>query len=151
MRHSFGFLRAIKSASLLGCSSILLAGCQTADNPYAFSYSALADRELCLVRNPANSEAAVLVLKEALKEKGFSVREVRAAAFCDSCIRFRLEGSSQMQIERSELTLEENGSVKHRVHWEKPDASQLEIQDSAQMIRDLVDRLFPDPSPWETR
>jgi hypothetical protein len=151
MRRSFGILRVLKSAPLLVFSALLLAGCQTFDNPYAYSYSNRSDKELCLVRNPANSEAAVLQLKEALREKGFAVREVRAAAFCDSCIRFRSAGSSQMQIERAELTLEEAGSVKHRVHWEKPDGSQLDVQDSEQMIRDLVDRMFPEPTPWETR
>ncbi len=151
MRNSSRILRMFKFVPVLGCSVLLLAGCQTADNPYAYSYSTRAGNELCLVRNPANSESAVLQLKSALRENGFTVREVRAAAFCDSCLRFRAAGSSQMLIEQAELTLEEDGAVKHRVQWERTESSRLEIQDSTQMIRDLVDRMFPEPTPWETR
>lgn len=152
MRNSFGMLRLFESASLIGFSVALLAGCQTADNPYAYSYSARSGGELCLVRNPANSETAVLQLKAALREKGLSMREVRAAAFCEgACLRFATEGPTQMQIDRAVLSLEEGGAVKHRVHWEKQESTGLVIQDSTQAIQELVDRMFPEPTPWETR
>ena len=143
-------MKLARLALLCGASAVFLAACQTAPNPYSYNYMSRSGTELCLVRNPANSEASVLQLKAALKEKGFSVKEVRAAAFCDTCLRFKTQSSARLTLEKAELSLEEDGRVKHLVTWSSSGKTQLDMVDMQQAIGDLVDRMFPEPMPWKT-
>ncbi len=148
----FGQTGSLKllAASLAG---LLLAGCQSGPNPYTYNYAEKNSMDLCVVQDPSNSATELLQLKNALKEKGFSVREVRVASLCHTCLRLKAEGASKLQIDRAELSLEQDRGIKHRVDWNRKDDARLNAQfvDSSAAIRDLVDRMFPEPMPWSAR
>lgn len=140
--------------------AFLLAGCQSAPqkSPYEYRFAKAAGQELCLQTEPAGEVSLALMIRTALEQKGFSVRNVTDFddADCRQCVRFtaRMEEWSNHRIRSATLeyfsghssrplsvsTRDDEGTVGH-VFGSPAD-------DQSIIIWSLVDRLFPDPMPW---
>ena len=144
----------------LGVVSALISGCQTMDgrSPYQYRFDDPADKSICLFVRDDKLESLGLEVRRALEDKGFRVRDVgvRQLSDCTQCVRFsaKMGGWAGAQLERAhmEYTRRSEG-IRHKVSATETcrhvKSLGVPVEDHLPMIRSLVDRLFPDPVPWD--
>ncbi len=141
-------------------AALMLAGCQsTTTNPYSWHYAA-GEETVCLETEDATDVSLTLPLRQALQDKGVTVVEPGAGVNCTKKLLFsaRMGGWSGSEIKKAQLVLTDmrvDGGMApvtgYRVTMENTVTSGdlgSPAADSTTVIRTLVDRMFPDPVPW---
>lgn len=145
---------------LTAAAALVLAGCQsTPSDPYRWHYAA-ARETVCLETEEATDVALTLPLRQALQDKGVTVVEPAEGVHCTKKLLFsaKMGGWSGAEIRRAQLVLTDmpaDGGMApvtgYRVTMENTVTSGdlgSPAADSTTVIRTLVDRMFPDPVPW---
>lgn len=138
--------------------AFLAAGCQNMPqkSPYEYRFVRTAGQELCLQTEPAGEVSLALMVRTALEQKGFAVRNVTefSDAGCRHCVRFtaRMEDWSNHRIRSATLEyVSGHGSKPLSVSTRDSDEVHVfgsPADDQSIIVWSLVDRLFPDPMPW---
>lgn len=139
-------------------AAALLSGCQTPSQkaPQGYRFGQTDGHSICLVTEPAHAQFLSLQVRAALEDKGFEVKEVSSeeARTCSPCVRFiaKLGDWTGPRIESATLQYTHvAGGTRTTVSAESPGtraAFGAPIDDTSVLVRTLVDRLFPNPIPW---
>lgn len=145
------------TASLI--SAALLAGCQSVPqkSPYEYQFEKASDQTLCLQTEPAGEVSLALMVRTALEEKGYQVRNVTdfSDPDCRLCVRFAVKKGewSDSRIKSASLEYVRGAAgIRHKVTADDFSADRVfgtPSEDQSMIIWSLVDRLFPDPMPWK--
>ena len=141
-------------------AALVLTGCQTTThNPYRWQYAG--DKQtVCLEMNEGTEVSLMIPLRQALADKGIKVVSDDAPGVCAKRLLFSAEmgGWSGADVKKAQLVLtevSEEGAMApvtgYRVTMEntaESGALDAPASDSASVIRTLVDRMLPDPKPW---
>lgn len=135
---------------LVAAAALFLTGCETVStNPYRWQY-AQGHETVCLITSETNA-VFIPVLRQALEDKGLIVMEPGVAS-CAKRLTFSSQfgGWSGIDLQKAQLVLEDAATQTHLIVESTSPAAPLEtpVQDGEALIRRLVDRLFPEPSPW---
>ena len=135
----------MKKILVTAAAALMLSGCQSVPhNPYSWQYAA--GREtVCLETDAGTDVAFTIPLRQALADKGVTVVE-SASAGCTKRLAFSAQtgGWSGAEIRKAQLVLTDI-PVENTVSGGMLDTP---AGDATTMIRTLVDRMFPDPKPW---
>ncbi len=146
-------LKLLLAAAVL----VALTGCQSVGghSPYEYRYADAEGRELCLIVDAHPLDGVTLTLIRLLEERGFVVREVSCNEDdCRQYLKFSYElgGWSGQRISSAKM---ENFRRVHGVKYTAetqdgaPEATfGSPAQDDALMLRMMLDRIFPQPVPW---
>lgn len=149
----------MKKILVTAAAALMLSGCQSVPhNPYSWQYAA--GREtVCLETDACTDVAFTIPLRQALADKGVTVVE-SASAGCTKRLAFSAQtgGWSGAEIRKAQLVLTDipaDGAMApvtgYRVTVENTVSGGMldtPAGDATTMIRTLVDRMFPDPKPW---
>lgn len=140
-------------------SAALLAGCQSAPqkSPYEYRFAKEGDQTLCLQTEPAGEVSLALMVRTALEEKGYQVRNVTdfSDSDCRRCVKFTVQtdGWSDSRIKSASLEyVRDAAGIRHKVTADGFSTDRVlgtPSDDQSMIIWSLVDRLFPDPMPWK--
>lgn len=149
----------MKKILVTAAAALMLSGCQSVPhNPYSWQYAA--GREtVCLETDAGTDVAFTIPLRQALADKGVTVVE-SASAGCTKRLAFSAQtgGWGGAEIRKAQLVLTDipaDGAMApvtgYRVTVENTVSGGMldtPAGDATTMIRTLVDRMFPDPKPW---
>ena len=139
-------------------AAALLTGCQTPSKttPAGYRFGQLDGHSICLVTEPAHAQLLSLQVRAALEDKGFVVKDVtpEEARTCSPCVRFIAKLGDWTGPRIKSATLQYTsvaGGTRTTVSAESMGmqaAFGAPMEDESVLIRTLVDRIFPNPIPW---
>lgn len=128
--------------------STVLAGCSAVpqENPYAYRFSDPVGKTLCLHAETVSDDAVVLSLRKELKEKGFEVVETHSGCGEELTLQVIPLAGGELRFVLTLMRTESRPSVSAEQIIPRADSTEVSAVNMA--VDRLVDRLFPDPMPW---